>query len=401
MRGFCPLRPVLAMMKTSFSRLVSAVVVLALSSLAQAESPIIPAPPSIAAKAYLLMDAGSGSVLLEQNGDMQVPPASLTKMMTSYIVEGDIAKGKLKETDLARVSDDAWKRGGAATGGSTMFLEPRSDVKIIDLLRGVIIQSGNDASIVLAEHVAGSEPAFADIMNQHAKRLGMNNTHYVNATGLPAEGHLTTARDLAILARAVINDHPVHYPLYAERWFNYNNHNQENRNRLLFRDSSVDGLKTGHTQEAGYCLVASSKKNNMRLISVVLGSASEESRAVESQTLLAYGFRFYEGTSVFTAQQELAQARVWKGKQNKLAVGVGQDVSLTLQRGAKDRLTVQTTLSNPLVAPISQGQELGQVVVSLDGKPVYTGPLVALTAVPQAGWFARVWDALMMLFAGV
>lgn len=375
--------------------------VLLTSSAALADGPLIPAQPSIAAPAYLLMDANSGSVLLEQNADVQRPPASLTKMMTSYIAVSDVEKGKLKETDLVHVSEDAWRRGGAVTEGSTMFLEVNSNVSVIDLLRGVIIQSGNDASIALAEHIAGSEPAFADIMNQQAKQLGMNNTHFENATGLPGENHKTTARDLAILARAVIMDHPAHYPLYAERWFNYKGHNQPNRNRLLFRDSTVDGLKTGHTQEAGYCLVASAKRNDMRLISVVLGSASEETRAVESQNLLAYGFRYFEGATIFQKTQELASTRVWKGKANKISLGVGKDVAVTIQKGGKDRLTVKTTVNNPIVAPISPGQELGQVVVSLDGKEVFKGPLVAMTGIEQAGFFGRLWDSLMMLFAGV
>ncbi|HEY6527698.1 MAG TPA: D-alanyl-D-alanine carboxypeptidase family protein [Cellvibrionaceae bacterium] len=382
-----------------FSRVVFSV--LLLSSTAWADAPLIPAPPTIAAPVYLLMDASSGSVLLEQNADTPRPPASLTKMMTSYIAVGDVEKGKLKETDLVHVSEDAWRRGGAVTEGSTMFLEVNSDVSVIDLLRGVIIQSGNDASIALAEHIAGSEPAFADIMNQQAKQLGMNNTHFENATGLPGNNHTTTARDLAILARAVINDHPSHYSLYAERWFNYKGHNQPNRNRLLFRDSTVDGLKTGHTSEAGFCLVASAKRNDMRLITVVLGSASEESRAVESQNLLAYGFRYFEGASIFQKSQELASARVWKGKANKISLGVDKNVNVTIQRGGKDRLTVQTTVANPIVAPVNPGQELGQVVVSLDGKEIYKGPLVAMTAVEQTGIFGRLWDSLMMLFAGV
>lgn len=366
-----------------------------------ADAPLIPAPPTIAAPVYLLMDAKSGSVLLEQNADAQRPPASLTKMMTSYIAVSDVEKGKLKETDLVRVSEDAWRRGGAVTEGSTMFLEVNSNATVIDLLRGVIIQSGNDASIALAEHIAGSEPAFADIMNQQAKQLGMTNTHFENATGLPGNNHKTTARDLALLARAVINDHPAHYPLYAERWFNYNGHNQPNRNRLLFRDSTVDGLKTGHTQEAGYCLVASAKRNDMRLITVVLGSASEETRAVESQNLLAYGFRYYEGATIFQKTQELASARLWKGKAKKISLGVGKDVNVTILRGGKERLMVQTNTINPIVAPITEGQELGQVVVTLDGKEVYKAPLVALAAVDQAGIFGRLWDTLMMLFAGV
>lgn len=368
---------------------------------ALAEAPLIPAPPTIAAPVYLLMDATSGTVLLEQNADVQRPPASLTKMMTSYIAVGDVEKGKLKETDLVHVSEDAWRRGGAVTEGSTMFLEVNSNASVIDLLRGVIIQSGNDASIALAEHIAGSEPAFADIMNQQAKQLGMTNTHFENATGLPGDNHKTTARDLAILARAVITDHPSHYPLYAERWFNYKGHNQPNRNRLLFRDSTVDGLKTGHTQEAGFCLVASAKRGEMRLITVVLGSASEETRAVESQNLLAYGFRYYEAASVFQKTQELASARVWKGKANKLSLGAGKDVNVSILRGGKERLAVQINTINPIVAPIAVGQELGQVVVSLDGKEVYKGPLVAMTAVEQTGIFGRMWDALMMLFAGV
>lgn len=367
----------------------------------QAAPQLVPPPPTVSAKAFFLLDAGSGTVLLEQNADEPMPPASLTKMMTSYIVVGDIEKGKLKETDEVLVTDDAWRRGGAGTEGSTMFLEARSRVKVIDLLRGVIIQSGNDASIALAQHMAGSEEAFADIMNQQAKVLGMTNTHYANATGLPDPTHKTTARDLALLAKAVINDHPSHYPLYAERWFNYNNHNQPNRNRLLFQDSTVDGLKTGHTQEAGYCLVASSKKQGMRLISVVLGSPSENARTVDSQSLLAYGFRNYEGAQLYTAQQELANARVWKGAVKKISLGVPKDLNLTLVRGAKDRLSVQTIVDTPIVAPIQSGQTLGKIVISLDGKELYTGPLVAQAAVEPAGFFGRIWDALMMLFAGV
>jgi D-alanyl-D-alanine carboxypeptidase (penicillin-binding protein 5/6) len=362
---------------------------------------IIPAPPQIAANAYLLMDAATGEILIEEKADEPLPPASLTKMLTAYIVSEEIQRGKLKETDTVLISEDAWRRGGTKSGGSTMFLQVGTRVPVIELLKGVIIQSGNDASIALAEHLAGSEAAFADVMNQYAKLLGMRSSHFVNATGWPAEGHVTTARDLATLAKAVINDHPDHYPIYKEKYFTYNGINQPNRNLLLHRDPTVDGLKTGHTEEAGYCLVASAQRQGMRLISVVLGARSEAVRAEESQKLLAYGFRYFQTHKLYDKDQELSRARVWKGAADEVVLGVGKDVVITIPRGASDSLKAEITVAKQIEAPLTQGQSLGELVVSLDGKEIYKAPLVALQAVEQAGFFARLWDSLVLFIMGL
>ncbi len=380
--------------------LVAGLIMLAVPA-AQARNIIIPKAPQVAAKAYVLMDANTGHILIEQNADEQLPPASLTKIMTSYIVSEEVARGELGEQDKVYITDDAWRRGGAASGGSTMFLEPRTEVPVIDLLRGVIVQSGNDASIALAQHIAGSEGAFADVMNQTAALLGMTSTHFVNATGWPAEGHLTTARDLALLAEATINDHPDHYSIYAEQSFEYNGIKQDNRNTLLFRDSSVDGLKTGHTEAAGYCLVATALKDGMRLISVVLGTRSQEARAVESQKLLSYGFRYYSTHTPLKGGKALAEPRVWKGLAQQVAVGVASDIALTVPRGSEPHLEVVTTISETIEAPINEGDALGKVVISFDGDIYYEGPLVALHAVEEAGFFARLWDSLMLFIQGL
>lgn len=347
------------------------------------------------------MDAETGEILVEQNADQPLPPASLTKMLTAYIVSDEISRGKLKESDSVLITDDAWIRGGAKSGSSTMFLDPRTRVSVIDLLKGVIIQSGNDASIALAQHLAGSEDAFADVMNQYAQLLGMQNSNFVNATGWPAEGHVTTARDMAILARAVINDHPEHYELYAQKYFSYNDINQPNRNRLLHRDPSVDGLKTGHTEDAGYCLVASAEKQGMRLISVVLGARSEESRAVESQKLLAYGFRYYQTHTLYEKGAELTRAKVWKGQADEVVLGVGEKVTITIPRGAKDELQAEMLVDSQIEAPITAGQTLGEFRVTWEGDDVFTAPLVALAEVEQAGFFARLWDSVVIFFSGL
>ncbi len=381
---------------------ISALICLVLFAYSVAAAPvIIPAPPQVAAKAYLLIDVVTGEVLIEENADEQLPPASLTKMMTAYIVSDEIARGKLKETDLVLISDDAWKRGGTSSGSSTMFLVPRSEVPVIDLLKGVIVQSGNDASIALAQHLAGSEDAFADVMNQYAQILGMNSTHFVNATGWPAKDHLTTARDLATLARAVINDHPEHYEIYSEKYFTYNGINQPNRNRLLHRDSSVDGLKTGHTKTAGFCLVASAKKEGMRLVSVVLGAKSDEARAIESQKLLAYGFRYFQTHTLYSKGQELSRNKVWKGQQNEVGIGIAEQAVVTIPRGAKDNLKAEMRVDTQIEAPITAGQTLGELVVTLDDKEIYKSDLVALNAVEQAGFFARLWDSIVIFINGL
>jgi D-alanyl-D-alanine carboxypeptidase (penicillin-binding protein 5/6) len=281
-----------------------------------------------------------------------------------------------------------------------MFLKPRTEVSVIDLLRGVIIQSGNDASIALAQHVSGSEEAFADVMNQTAALLGMKNTHFVNSTGWPADTHLTTARDLSLLAKATINDHPDYYALYAEKSFEYNGIKQDNRNSLLFRDSSVDGLKTGHTDAAGYCLVSTAQKEGMRLIAVVLGTRSMEARAVESQKLLSYGFRYYETHNVIQGEQAIQQVKVWKGLHSQVALGVSKDLALTIPRGSAEGLEVTTEVLSTIKAPLVKGQVLGTITVSYSGDELYRGDLVALNDVAEAGFFARLWDSLMLFING-
>lgn len=367
-----------------------------LSAAAQARPVIIPAPPQLAASGYLLMDANSGEVLVEQNADELLPPASLTKMMTSYIVSSEIARGDMREDELVNISVKAWKMGG-----SKMFIREGTQVAVKDLLRGVIVQSGNDASVALAEHVAGSEEAFADVMNQQAELLGMRDTHFVNATGWPAEGHVTTARDLATLAQALINDFPQHYALYSEKSFTYNDITQPNRNKLLFRDSSVDGIKTGHTEEAGFCLVASGKKNNMRLISVVMGTRSEEARAAESQKLLAYGFRFFETHKLYTAGEVLNTAKVWSGKSESVDLALAESLTLTIPRGAKDSLVATLHIDETIKAPIQQGKVLGNLTVVYEEETLADLPLVASADVEEAGLIKRLMDSLKLFFANL
>lgn len=383
---------------TSFVTSVIAFLMLAASvtSVAQTRPNIIPAPPQLAASGYILMDANTGEVLVEHNADELLPPASLTKVMTSYLVSAEVARGTIKEDELVNISVNAWKMGG-----SKMFVREGTQVPVIDLLRGVIVQSGNDASVALAEHVSGSEGAFVDVMNQQAQLLGMTNTHFENSTGWPAEGHLTTARDMATLAQALIRDFPEHYPLYAEKYFNYNGINQPNRNRLLFRDDSVDGLKTGHTDEAGFCLVASAKKNGMRLISVVMGTRSDETRAAESQKLLSYGFRYFQTSKVYSGGQALEQARVWGGLSEQVSLGLEKDLYLTTPRGTNDDLDARIFLDDVIKAPISQGQELGKLTVVLGDKTLVDMPLIALESVEQAGFFSRVWDSIKLFFIGL
>lgn len=365
---------------------------LVLSSV-NAQDIIIPAPPQLAASGYLLIDATTGEVLVEENADVQLPPASLTKMMTSYIVSGEIARGNLQENTMVNISVKAWKMEG-----SKMFVREGTQVSVGDLMRGVIVQSGNDASVALAEHVAGSESAFADIMNQQAALLGMNSTHYENATGWPAEGHVTTARDLSLLAKALINDHPEHYAIYAEESFEYNNINQPNRNRLLSRDPSVDGLKTGHTEEAGYCLVSSAKKNGMRLIAIVMGTRSDNSRMVESQKLLTYGFRYFQTHQLYSVSDDVSTIRIWSGESEELTLGVAEDIYLTLPRGAQDKLQAQMHIDTIIKAPIKLGQEIGKITVELDDKQILELPLVAKLEIEQAGFFSRIWDSIKLFF---
>lgn len=371
------------------------------SALATAKPVIIPAPPQLAASSYMLLDADTGEVLVEHNADEQVPPASITKIMTSYIVSSEIASGSMNYDDLVDISVKAWRMGG-----SKMFIREGTQVPVIDLLRGMIIQSGNDASVALAEHVAGSEGAFVDMMNQQAALLGMDSTQYMNATGWPAEGHFTTARDLSLLARALINDAPDYYKFYSEKYFSYGAPGekvikQENRNKLLFRDKTVDGIKTGHTEEAGFCLVASAEKNGMRLISIVMGTRSERARAAESQKLLSYGFRFFQTHKLYSAGQVLAEPRVWAGQAEQVALSLVDPLSLTIPRGADSLLKAELHIDEIIKAPFKAGTELGNLTVTLEGKELANVPLVATVAVEEAGFFARLIDAIKLFFTSL
>ena len=359
----------------------------------------LPDAPNVDAKAWILVDADTGYVIAEQNADDTLPPASLAKMMTTYITSKEIAENRLKEDDLVVISDNAWELGGAKTDGSTMFLSPRSKVPVIDLMRGVIIQSGNDAAISLAEHISGGETAFSDNMNYQAELMGMTNTYYMNATGLPAEGMVTSARDLTILAKAIINEHPEYYSIYSEKYFSHNNINQPNRNRLLWRDSSIDGLKTGHTEAAGYCLVASSKRRGMRLISAVLGAKSDDARARESQKLFSYGFRHFETKKIYSAGELIKEnAALWYGEEDFLNLTVENDITLTYPKGEKKNLSAQITVDNEISAPITAGQVLGSLEITLDGKTMTQVSLVAEKDIAEAGFFSRFFDWILLFF---
>jgi D-alanyl-D-alanine carboxypeptidase (penicillin-binding protein 5/6) len=354
---------------------------------------IVPSAPQLAAKSYMLMDAASGEVLVEHNGDERLPPASLTKLMTAYIATLEIQKGQISDGDMVTVSEKAWR-----TGGSRMFIQVNTQVSVDDLLHGIIIQSGNDASVAMAEHIAGSEEAFADMMNSTAQRLGMTNTHFMNSTGLPHPEHYSSANDMAKLARAIIYEDPAHYAIYAQKEFFWNNIKQPNRNLLLWRDKTVDGLKTGHTEEAGFCLVASAVRDDMRLISVVFGTDSEQARAAETQKLLTYGFRFFETRTFYQKGAELAQAQVWKGQQDKLKAGLAQDLTMTLPRGQAEKLQAVMSFNSTLTAPIQQGDVIGKVEVKLEDKVVRSTDLVALETVEEGGLFRRFWDSIRLFF---
>ncbi|PAU64364.1 serine-type D-Ala-D-Ala carboxypeptidase [Pseudomonas sp. PIC25] len=381
---------------TSFAQRITLSLLLLTGASAWAAEPVIPAPPQLAAKSYVLMDAASGNVLIENNADERLPPASLTKLMTAYLATLDINRGQIKETDMVRVSEKAWRMGG-----SKMFIEVGKEVSVSDLLHGIIIQSGNDASVALAEHIAGSEDAFADMMNATAERLGMRNSHFMNATGWPDPDHYSSAHDMALLARAIIYEDPQHYAIYAQKEFFWNGIKQPNRNLLLWRDKTVDGLKTGHTEEAGYCLVSSAVRDGMRLIAVVFGTASEQARAAETQKLLTYGFRFFETQTFYQKGAELAQAQVWKGSARQVKAGLNQDLTLTLPKGQLKKLAASMTLEPQLIAPIQKGDVIGKVEVKLGDEVVHSADLVALEGVEEGGFFRRLWDSIRLFFYGL
>lgn len=358
----------------------------------------MPPPPTFDARAWVLMDFASGQVIASQNPDQREEPASLTKIMTDYVVSAELGAGKVHMDDPVLISEHAWRAGGAGTDGSTSFLALNSKVPLKDLLYGMIIQSGNDAAIALAEHVAGSEQTFASLMNAYAQRLGMRNTHFINASGYPAPEHYSTARDIAILSRALIRDFPDDYKISAIKEFQWNGITQHNRNTLLWRDASVDGIKTGHTTEAGFCLAASAKRGDARMVAVVMGAPNDRARADDAEALLEYGFRFYETHNLFTAGKPLATPRLWKGQSNILPLGLTQDAVVTIPRGKYPELKAALDIPARLIAPFKQGQRIGALHVTLDGKPVLDAPLVALQDAPQGGFFKRLWDAILLWF---
>ena len=366
---------------------------LSLSSLATARQVIIPAAPQLSSTSYLLIDANSGRVLADKDSEQRLPPASITKLMTSYILSAEIERGSISLDDEVLISVKAWKMGG-----SKMFIREGTRVTVRDLMRGMIIQSGNDATVALAEYVAGSEAAFVDIMNQQAALLGMVNTQFRNATGWPHPDHYSSARDIGLLAQALINDFPKSYELYSERYFSYNGINQPNRNKLLFSDKTVDGMKTGHTEEAGYCLVASSEKEGMRLISVVMGTDSDAARAKESQKLLAYGFRYYHTHKLYEAREVITESPIWKGQADIINLGVLEDVYLTVPRGSENDLVAKASIDEVIEAPIAQDQNLGLMRVTLDDEELLSVPLHALAPVESAGFMSRMTDSVKLFF---
>jgi len=362
-----------------------------------AEAVVTPNPsaPTVVAKSYILQDFDSGRIVAEQNSDQRLPPASITKLMTAYVVSHELALGNISLADEVLISEKAWRMVG-----SRSFIEVNTKVPVEVLLRGMIIQSGNDAAVALAEHIAGSEETFAQMMNQYAQQLGMVNTNYRNSTGLPDPDHFTTARDIATLSAAIIRDFPDHYKWYAEKEYTYNNITQHNRNKLLWRDNSVDGLKTGHTEEAGYCLAASAKRGDMRLISVVLGTRSENARAQETQKLMNYGFRFFETHALYKTHEKITDTKIWKGADKQLALGLEQTLSVTVPRGRYKELVATTNIQQPVLAPITAGSQLGEVEIRLGDEIIATQALIALKTVEQGSWWRRLIDSLLMLIWG-
>jgi serine-type D-Ala-D-Ala carboxypeptidase (penicillin-binding protein 5/6) len=360
---------------------------------------VTPNAPEIGAKGYLLIDFNSGKVLAENNSEVRLAPASLTKMMTSYIIGQEIKSGNLSPTDKVTISENAWSKNFPES--SKMFIEVGKEVTVADLNRGIIIQSGNDACVAMAEHIAGSESAFADLMNSWAVQLGMNNTRFENSHGLHAEGHYTTPQDMAILAQALINDVPDEYRIYSEKSFKFNGIDQPNRNSLLWDKSlDVDGIKTGHTEEAGYSLISSATKDGMRLISVVMGTSSNSARLTESKKLLNWGFRFFETLTPYNAGDQLANERIWMGTQATIRLGVKDNTPITLPRGEAKNLNANFIIENELRAPIQKGDVVGKVHYSVAEQQVATYDLIALEAVEEGGLFSRLIDYIKLLFIG-
>lgn len=366
---------------------------LLLSSIVTAQTITTPKPPMIDANSYLLMDYNSETLLAQYNIDKKVEPASITKMMTAYVVFAELKSGNLTMEDKVTISEKAWR-----TGGSKMFIEVNKQVKVIDLVKGMIIQSGNDACVALAEHIAGSEETFADLMNQHAQKIGMTNSNFVNATGLPAESHYITALDAAKLAKAIVVNFPNNFSIFSEKEFTFNKITQHNRNTLLWRDPSVDGFKTGHTEAAGYCLVSSAKRNGMRLIVVVMGTKSQKARADESQKLFNYGYRFFETNLLYKANDKRVNLEVWKGTDEDVNLGLAQDLYITIPRGQYKKLQAKVDMPQYETAPIAKGQALGKLNINLNGELISSRNLVALKPIASGGWWTRSTDSMGLWF---
>jgi len=374
-------------------RLVLVLFLVLFAAAAFAQTRPVPAPPVIGATSYLMIDAKSGHELASLKPDTPVPPASLTKIMTSYVVFQALKEGQITLEEEVTISEKAWRMQG-----SRMFVEVGKRVQVKDLLMGIIVQSGNDASVALAEHIAGTEGVFAQMMNQYAQAMGMYSSNFVNATGMPAEGHVTTARDLATLARAVIEEFPEYYAWHSVKEFTYNDIKQSNRNSLLWRDPSVDGLKTGHTEDAGYCLVSSAMRDNMRVIAVVMGTSSTKSRTDGSQALINYSFRFFETRLLFKAGEEVATTRVWKSADETSRLGVIEDLYITVRRGTYDEL--ESTLDIPAIveAPVAAGQPVAELTIALDEEVQLSTPLCALEDNPEGSFWQRTRDSVGLWF---
>lgn len=354
---------------------------------------ITPSPPALNAKAYILIDVLSGKIIAEKNSEEKLPPASLTKMMTLYVISTALANKQIHLTDPVRISQEAWK-----IGGSRMFVKEGQQVSVQDLLKGIIVDSGNDACVAMAEHLGGSEPGFTEIMNQQAKNLHLTNSHFTDSTGLPNPDHYTSAKDLAVLGRALINDFPQYYHWYKQKWFSFNGIRQPNRNRLLWRNPEVDGLKTGHTNDAGFCLVSSAKHNTMRLLAVVLGAPTETARSDDSERLINYGFRFFETHELYKAGATITSLPLYKGQTNTLPIGLTSPQYITIPNGQYQRLSINTKVPKYVQAPLKKGDQIGELIIQFDHEVIATRPLYALQDAPAGGVFTRMKDALRLLF---
>ncbi|MBN2647470.1 MAG: D-alanyl-D-alanine carboxypeptidase [Thiotrichales bacterium] len=357
---------------------------------------VVPSAPEVSGSAYLLIDFDSGRVLAQKNPDQRVEPASLTKIMTGYVVINELRNGNMQMGDMVTISQNAWKMPG-----SKMFIEVGKQVSVQDLIKGMVIQSGNDASVALAEHIAGSEEVFAQLMNKYAKSLGMTNTNYVNATGLPDPEHYTSANDLALLTSALIKNFPDEYKWYSEKKFTFNGITQYNRNKLLWQDETVDGLKTGHTESAGYCLVSSAKRDEMRLISVVLGTNSANTRVQETQKLFNYGFRFYETHKLYSAGQRLKDTPIWEGNRDLIGLGLAEDLYVTIPRGQYKNMSIETLVEPMIKAPAAEGDALGSLQITIGNQEISKRPLIALDSVEEGSFFKKLIDQLKMAISSL